>query len=157
MAGQYELVRGWRTPKNNTRQVLMHFQRDVPNLIRANLSVRLSYVCTLPNSTAWDPSLYIRIHTQCGPRFKAYHVNHTRHSFSCQPRHPGITYPSGLNQSTLVLCSNVHHCRTVWNIIWSCLVTIFSCTWVAVHPNIPNAEEKWFMTALRRLQLVMDP
>ena len=34
-------------------------------------------------------------------------------------------------------------------------MTIFGCTWVAVHPNIPDAEEKWFTTALRRLQLLM--
>ena len=34
-------------------------------------------------------------------------------------------------------CTDLTHCRTVWNIIWSCLTTIFSCTWVAVHPNIP--------------------
>ena len=34
-------------------------------------------------------------------------------------------------------CTDLTHCRTVWNIIWSCLATIFSCTWVAVHPNIP--------------------
>ena len=34
-------------------------------------------------------------------------------------------------------------------------MTIFGCTWVAVHPNIPNAEEKWFTTALRRLQLMV--
>ena len=48
-------------------------------------------------------------------------------------------------------CTNLTHCRTVWNIIWSCLVTVFSCTWVAVHPNIPcpkkreakNCVERW--------------
>ena len=34
-------------------------------------------------------------------------------------------------------CTDLAHCRSIWNIIWSCLVTIFSCTWVAVHPNIP--------------------
>ena len=34
-------------------------------------------------------------------------------------------------------CNNLTHCRTIWNIVWSCLVTIFSCTWVAVHPNVP--------------------
>jgi hypothetical protein len=34
-------------------------------------------------------------------------------------------------------------------------VTIFGCTWVAVHPNIPNAEDKWFTTALRRLKLMV--
>ncbi|PBK85591.1 hypothetical protein ARMGADRAFT_1129129 [Armillaria gallica] len=27
--------------------------------------------------------------------------------------------------------------RTVLNIIWSCLATIFACTWLAVHPNVP--------------------
>ena len=34
-------------------------------------------------------------------------------------------------------CTDLAHCRTIWNIVWSCLVTIFSCTWVAVHPNVP--------------------
>ena len=33
-------------------------------------------------------------------------------------------------------CSDLTHCRTIWNIVWSCLVTIFSCTWIAIHPNI---------------------
>ncbi|KAK0475637.1 hypothetical protein EDD18DRAFT_1298165 [Armillaria luteobubalina] len=28
--------------------------------------------------------------------------------------------------------------RTVLSIIWSCLVTIFACTWLAVHPNVPG-------------------
>jgi hypothetical protein len=27
--------------------------------------------------------------------------------------------------------------RSIWNIIWSSLVTLFACIWVAVHPNIP--------------------
>lgn len=35
-------------------------------------------------------------------------------------------------------CNELGHCRTKWNIIWSCLTTIFSCTWVALHPNIPE-------------------
>ncbi len=28
--------------------------------------------------------------------------------------------------------------RTVLNITWSCLSTIFACTWLAVHPNVPG-------------------
>ena len=48
-------------------------------------------------------------------------------------------------------CSDLSHCRTISSIIWSCIVTIFSCTWVAVHPNIPcpkkregkNRFQKW--------------
>ena len=42
-------------------------------------------------------------------------------------------------------CNDLTHSRTIWNIVWSCLVTIFSCTWVAVHPNVPcpiNREAK---------------
>ena len=34
-------------------------------------------------------------------------------------------------------CTDLTHCRTIWNIVWSCLMTIFSCTWVAIHPNVP--------------------
>ncbi|KAJ4500457.1 hypothetical protein C8R41DRAFT_914036 [Lentinula lateritia] len=35
--------------------------------------------------------------------------------------------------------------RTVVGILWSCLAVLFTCTWVAVHPNIPrpNQVEKW--------------
>ena len=39
-------------------------------------------------------------------------------------------------------CTDLAHCRSIWNIIWSCLVTIFSCTWVAVHPNIPCPKKR---------------
>ena len=39
-------------------------------------------------------------------------------------------------------CNDLAHCRTIWNIIWSCLVTIFSCTWVAVHPNVPCPKKR---------------
>ena len=39
-------------------------------------------------------------------------------------------------------CNDLAHCRTIWNIIWSCLVTIFSCTWVTIHPNVPCLK-KW--------------
>ena len=34
-------------------------------------------------------------------------------------------------------CTDLTHCRSIWNIVWSCLVTVFSCTWVAIHPNVP--------------------
>ena len=39
-------------------------------------------------------------------------------------------------------CTDLTHCRSIWNIIWSCTVTIFSCTWVAVHPNIPCPKKR---------------
>ena len=39
-------------------------------------------------------------------------------------------------------CVDVTHSRTIWNIIWSSLATIFSCTWVAVHPNMPCPKQR---------------
>ena len=39
-------------------------------------------------------------------------------------------------------CNDLGHCRTIWNIVWSCLATIFSCTWVAVHPNVPCPKKR---------------
>jgi hypothetical protein len=32
--------------------------------------------------------------------------------------------------------------RSLWNIIWSCLSTIFLCTWVSLHPNISSTPKK---------------
>ncbi|KAF9035581.1 hypothetical protein BJ165DRAFT_1355534, partial [Panaeolus papilionaceus] len=28
--------------------------------------------------------------------------------------------------------------RSLWSIIWACFLTLFACTWVAVHPNVPS-------------------
>ena len=46
------------------------------------------------------------------------------------------------NRSSENSCTNLTHCRTIWNIVWSCLSTIFLCTWVAVHPNIPSPRKR---------------
>ncbi|TDL15008.1 hypothetical protein BD410DRAFT_684291, partial [Rickenella mellea] len=47
------------------------------------------------------------------------------------------------------------NCRTTWSIIWSCLVTVFSCTWVAIHPNIPAPYETAFEINLRRAGIML--
>jgi len=43
--------------------------------------------------------------------------------------------------------------RTLSNIIWSCLATIFACTWASLHPNIPRSprkeDEATFMRSMR--------
>jgi hypothetical protein len=44
--------------------------------------------------------------------------------------------------------------RSVWDILWSCLATIFACSWVSVHPNIPAFNESWWRIFLRRLELM---
>ncbi|THU93039.1 hypothetical protein K435DRAFT_967452 [Dendrothele bispora CBS 962.96] len=35
-------------------------------------------------------------------------------------------------------CSDIDSCRTVEEILYSCLAVVFACTWVAIHPNIPR-------------------
>ena len=49
----------------------------------------------------------------------------------------------------------LHRCRTKEDIIKSCLVTIFACTWVALHPNIPAPEEGWLKVTGRRVGVMI--
>ena len=44
--------------------------------------------------------------------------------------------------------------RTIWDILWSCLATIFACSWVSIHPNIPSANESSLRIFLRRIELM---
>ena len=39
--------------------------------------------------------------------------------------------------------------RSEWSIVWDCLATIFACSWVAVHPNIPAPSGSIFLTRLK--------
>ncbi|KAF9475084.1 hypothetical protein BDN70DRAFT_958075 [Pholiota conissans] len=43
----------------------------------------------------------------------------------------------------------------MWDILWGCLATIFACSWVSVHPNIPPASAKWWKVGLIRLELMI--
>ncbi|EDQ99279.1 uncharacterized protein LACBIDRAFT_316764 [Laccaria bicolor S238N-H82] len=45
--------------------------------------------------------------------------------------------------------------RSLTDIIWSCFTTIFACTWLSVHPNMPGPDEKCWKTVLRRLELML--
>ncbi|KAH9957224.1 hypothetical protein BC827DRAFT_1270426 [Russula dissimulans] len=72
-------------------------------------------------------------------------------------------YPVGL-QSPPVLsleqlqspsCNDSNHYRSLWDIIQSCAITIFLCTWVSVHPNIPSPDEGWPRVTMRRVGLMI--
>ena len=39
--------------------------------------------------------------------------------------------------------------RSESSIVWGCLATIFACSWVAVHPNIPAPSGSIFLTRLK--------
>ena len=44
--------------------------------------------------------------------------------------------------------------RSIWDILWSCLATLFACSWVSVHPNVPAPHESGWRIFLRRLELM---
>ena len=61
------------------------------------------------------------------------------------------------NNSTVIIapaCICPADQRTIWDILWSCLATIFACSWVSIHPNIPSANESSRRIFLRRLELM---
>ena len=35
--------------------------------------------------------------------------------------------------------------RGTWAILWSCLATIFICTWSALHLDVPNGHGRWYL------------
>ena len=45
--------------------------------------------------------------------------------------------------------------RTLSSIIYSCLLTIFACTWTAVHPNLPGPDDSKIQVLRRRLKIVL--
>ncbi|KJA19237.1 hypothetical protein HYPSUDRAFT_56768 [Hypholoma sublateritium FD-334 SS-4] len=45
--------------------------------------------------------------------------------------------------------------RSLWTIVWSCLVTIFACTWTAVHPNIPGPTDSGWARLKRRIVVMI--
>ncbi|KAI9455383.1 hypothetical protein F5148DRAFT_1151498 [Russula earlei] len=52
-------------------------------------------------------------------------------------------------------CDDPQGCRSLWDIFWSCAITISLCTWVSVHPNIPSPDESWQRVAVRRMGLML--
>jgi len=44
--------------------------------------------------------------------------------------------------------------RPVWSIVGSCVVTLFACCWVAVHPNVPPTRDNQIWILGRRLAIM---
>ncbi|KAJ6573080.1 hypothetical protein DFH09DRAFT_857887, partial [Mycena vulgaris] len=45
--------------------------------------------------------------------------------------------------------------RRLCNLIWGCLTTIFACTWVSIHPNVPPPNQGWLVLLRRRLGMML--
>ena len=44
--------------------------------------------------------------------------------------------------------------RSTWDIVRSCFTTLFACSWVAIHPNIPARSDSSTRRLLRHLMIV---
>jgi hypothetical protein len=51
--------------------------------------------------------------------------------------------------------SSCHDSRTIWSIVWSSLVTLFACIWVAVHPNVPAFTDGTLAKVKQRAKLLL--
>src|SRR5579859_4343041 len=60
-----------------------------------------------------------------------------------------------LSHDQMESCNELDGCRTKSNIIWTCLVTVVSCTWASVHPNIPSPDDGKTRIALRRVGIMI--
>ncbi|KAJ7247534.1 hypothetical protein C8J57DRAFT_1080719 [Mycena rebaudengoi] len=54
-------------------------------------------------------------------------------------------------QSSAGTC-DINNCRKLFDIVWGCLVTIFACTWLSVHPNVPPPGQS--QLALLKMMLI---
>ncbi|KAF8215218.1 hypothetical protein K438DRAFT_772947 [Mycena galopus ATCC 62051] len=52
-------------------------------------------------------------------------------------------------------CNDINNCRQLFDIIWGCLATIFACTWVSVHPNVPPLDQSSLALLGRRLKMML--
>ncbi|KAJ7077740.1 hypothetical protein C8R44DRAFT_755073 [Mycena epipterygia] len=52
-------------------------------------------------------------------------------------------------------CDDINSCRRPFDIVWGCLTTIFACTWVSVHPNVPPPDQSRLALFWRRLKLML--
>ncbi|KAF8327809.1 uncharacterized protein EI90DRAFT_3067072 [Cantharellus anzutake] len=43
-------------------------------------------------------------------------------------------------QNVPVDCNDPRNYRTMWGIVYSCLLTVFACIWTAVHPDVPHSD-----------------
>ncbi|KAJ6584382.1 hypothetical protein B0H19DRAFT_1104886 [Mycena capillaripes] len=52
-------------------------------------------------------------------------------------------------------CDDINSCRTLFSIISGCLATVFACTWVSVHPNVPPPNQSQLALTWRRFCLML--
>ncbi|KZP16873.1 hypothetical protein FIBSPDRAFT_1047166 [Athelia psychrophila] len=59
-----------------------------------------------------------------------------------------ITCTDAADSGTPSACLDIRHCRQIADIVIGCLATVFACTWVSLHNNVPppdwSTRKKWW-------------
>ncbi|KAF7356029.1 hypothetical protein MVEN_00932400 [Mycena venus] len=63
--------------------------------------------------------------------------------------------PIPLDPRSSAACNDANNSRTLFDIVWSCLATIFACTWMSVHPNVPPPDQTQLALFWRRLKMML--
>ena len=75
------------------------------------------------------------------------------HALPTDSRLPEIL-PKNHLQSIFIHEEGRFDSRSIYSILWSCLSTIFACTWITVHPNIPAPGDSQWAVLRRRLAIM---
>ncbi|KAJ7364220.1 hypothetical protein DFH08DRAFT_949834 [Mycena albidolilacea] len=70
----------------------------------------------------------------------------------------GSAAPVSNSSESLALtdaCDDINNFRKLFDIVWGCLATIFACTWVSVHPNVPPPRQSRLALLWRRLKMML--
>ncbi|KAJ7133315.1 hypothetical protein C8R44DRAFT_611749, partial [Mycena epipterygia] len=59
------------------------------------------------------------------------------------------------SRASVYSCEDINSCRRLFDIIWGCLTTIFACTWVSVHPNVPPPDQSQLALLWHRLKMML--
>ncbi|KAF8331026.1 uncharacterized protein EI90DRAFT_3154710 [Cantharellus anzutake] len=52
-------------------------------------------------------------------------------------------------------CNDLRNCRTMWSIVYSCLLTMIACMWTAIHPDVPKQYSAWsFGEGSRKVDMI---
>ncbi|KAJ7331370.1 hypothetical protein DFH08DRAFT_814678 [Mycena albidolilacea] len=75
----------------------------------------------------------------------------SRHSLLMPPLSNSLV----LALTTIDTCDDINQCRTLFSIVQICLTTVFLCTWVSLHLNVPQPGLGFFACTRRRLRMLL--
>ncbi|KAJ7145176.1 hypothetical protein C8R43DRAFT_953608 [Mycena crocata] len=52
-------------------------------------------------------------------------------------------------------CDDLSSHRQLFDIVWSCLATVFACIWISVHPNVPPPDQSWLALFWHKLRIML--